>query len=89
VGSRSFFGRPRPQPYDFKRDRSIETFLVGAINHALPAPANFFQQFVIAKISKHFCWSRGFLSIQNRHAAIAVGVSDGYSFILGQIKAGL
>ena len=34
----------------FERNDSIETFLPRAINHALPAASDFFQQFVIAKI---------------------------------------
>jgi hypothetical protein len=48
------FGGPRAKADHFKRDSAIETFLMGAINHALTAPANFLQQLVVAKVSEHF-----------------------------------
>jgi hypothetical protein len=42
------------QAYDFERDGTIETLLPGTINHALTTAADFFLDFVIAKVSKQF-----------------------------------
>ena len=52
------FGGPGAQANHFKRDGAIETFLMGAINYALTAPADFLQQFVIAKVAENLCGSR-------------------------------
>src|SRR5882672_1792544 len=41
---------PRAQADHFERDGAIETFLMGAINYTLTAPANLLQQFVVAKV---------------------------------------
>ena len=51
------FGRPRAQANYFERYGAIETFLMGAINHALTASTDFLQQFVVAKVCQHFCCS--------------------------------
>ena len=48
------FGGPLAEANHFKRDGAIETFLPGAINHALTAATDFLQQFVIAELSQHF-----------------------------------
>ena len=37
---------------DFKCDCAVETFLTGAVNHALAAPTDFFQQFVITELDR-------------------------------------
>jgi hypothetical protein len=55
------FGGPRTQSKQFERDSTVQTFLVSAIHHALAAPANFFQQFIITEVSKD---SRGFLPVR-------------------------
>jgi VPDSG-CTERM motif len=47
------FCSPRTQAYDFERNGAIETFLMGAINYALSAAANFFQQLVVAEFHLH------------------------------------
>ena len=52
------FGRPGAQADYFKRDGSIETFLIRPVNYTLTAPANFLQQFVVAEVSQHFDWRR-------------------------------
>jgi hypothetical protein len=53
------FGGPRAEANHFERDGTIETFLMGAINYALSAPANFLEQFVIAEVCEHTCRSVG------------------------------
>jgi hypothetical protein len=84
------FGSPRAQADDFERDGAIESFLMGAINYALTAPADFLQQLVIAEVSQDSRRSRGFLSIRRPDAIIAAGVNDsGYRFVCEQTKAGL
>jgi hypothetical protein len=81
------FGGPRTQSKQFERDSTVQTFLMGAINNALAAPANFFKQFIITKVSEH---SRGFLSIRCSHTTVAAGVNDpGYRFVVEQAETGL
>ena len=43
-------GGPRAQADYFKRYDAIETFLMGAINYTLTAPADFLQQLVVAEV---------------------------------------
>ncbi len=52
------FRCPMAHPYDLKRDGAIKAFLPGAINHALSATTDFFQQFVVPKVGKGFCRTR-------------------------------
>src|SRR2546430_3653382 len=47
------FSGPRAKADQLQRDCTIETFLMGTINYALTAAANFLQQLVVAKVS--FC----------------------------------
>src|SRR4029077_141563 len=61
------FGGPRAQSKQFERDRTVQTFLMSAIHHALAAPANFFQQFIITEVSEH---SRGSLPVRCSHTTI-------------------
>ena len=58
------FGGPRAQADHFESDGAIETFLVRSINHALTAAADFLQQFVVAKVSQHFCRARTMTSVR-------------------------
>jgi hypothetical protein len=48
------FGGPGAEADHLKCDSTIETFLMGAIDYALTASANFLQQFVVAKVTKDF-----------------------------------
>ncbi len=74
------FGGPGAEADHLKCDSTIETFLMGAINHPLTATADFFQQFVVAKVPQHFCRARSFLSIQYWQAI---------SFVVKQTKTTL
>ena len=80
-----------PKADHFERDGAIETFLMRAINYALTAPADFLQQFVIAKVCPAFlliacCLCRSGLP----HAIVRPGSIDpGYSFLVEQTKTGL
>ena len=49
------FGGPGTEADHLQRDGAIETFLTGAINHALTATADFLQQLVVAKVARYFC----------------------------------
>ena len=49
------FGGPGTEADHFKRDSAIETFLMGTINNALTASADFLQQLVVAKVPEYFC----------------------------------
>src|SRR6266403_6352850 len=60
------FGGPRTQSKQFERDSTVQTFLMGAIHHALAAPTNFLQQFVVAKVSEYLCRPRSLLLIRYR-----------------------
>jgi len=42
--------RPFTQPENLERDGAVEAFLASAINHALSAASNFFEQFVVSKL---------------------------------------
>src|SRR5215471_21390066 len=68
------FGGPRAEANHLQRDGPVETFLMGAINNALTATADFLQQFVIAKVSQDLRGSRSFLSVRCGRAIIATGV---------------
>jgi hypothetical protein len=48
-------GGPGAKADYFERDGTIETFLVCAIDHALTTAANFFQQFIVAKVTEYSC----------------------------------
>ena len=50
------FGGPRAQTDYFESYGAVETYLMRAINHPLTAPANLFEQLVIAKC--HFYSAR-------------------------------
>ena len=52
----------------------LAAFVHGTRRDALPAATDFFLDFVIAKVSKHSCRSRAFLSIRLSHAIIKTGV---------------
>ena len=64
------FGGPRAQSNHFERDGAIETFLMGAINHALAAPANFLQQLVVAEFGWNLCASPASSSRSGATAAL-------------------
>jgi hypothetical protein len=94
------FGGPRARGDHFERNSTVQGFLMGAINYTLTAPPNFLQQLVVPKVSKHLCWSDGFLSICCSRTIIAAGVirlrrgyggqaDPGYSFIREQTETGL
>src|SRR5439155_22662218 len=68
------FGGPGAKADYLQRDRAIETFLMRAVHNALTAPANFFQQFVIAEVSQYPCCSPGFLNNVCSRDVIAIGV---------------
>jgi hypothetical protein len=44
---------PLAKTDDFQCDRSMETLLPRTVNHALTAPAEFLQQFIVAEIHQH------------------------------------
>jgi hypothetical protein len=44
---------PVSETNHFERHYAVKAFLVGAINYALAAASDFFQQFVIAEILRH------------------------------------
>ena len=71
----------------FQCHRAVETFLPCPIDYALTAATDFFLDFVIAKVSKHSCRSRAFLSIRRSHAIIKTGVTDpGCRFVYEKTK---
>jgi hypothetical protein len=74
------FGGPRAKADHFERDGAIKTFLMGAINYALTASADFLQQFVVAKVCEHSNRMRGFLFNCYSHAIITAGLSDKAGF---------
>src|SRR6202035_3085277 len=78
------FSGPRAQTYYFERNGAIETFLMSAVNYTLTTPADFLQQFVVAKVSKHFCCSRPVFLAQHRR-----WISSMVILILEQTKTGL
>ena len=49
------FRGPLAQADHFECDGAVEAFLSRAVNYALTTPADFLQQFVITKVSKHLC----------------------------------
>ena len=52
------FGGPLAKADHFECDRAVEALLSRAVNHPLAAPADFLQQFVIAKVTEYSCGSR-------------------------------
>src|SRR4029077_7682035 len=67
----------------FERHTAIETLLMGAINYALTATADFREQFIVAKIAKDSYRLRAFLSGGCQQAILTTGVSDpGYSILI-------
>jgi hypothetical protein len=46
------FGCPRTQSEHFERHTAIETLLMGAINYALTATADFLEQFIVAEVAE-------------------------------------
>src|SRR3954452_14790954 len=46
------FVTPVARPDDLQRDRSIQTFLPGSIDHCLTTPADLVQQLVIIELAK-------------------------------------
>ena len=65
------FGGPMAEADHFECDGAVQTFLPRAINYALAAAADFLQEFVIAKVSKHSWLLRGAFFI----ALLASGVA--------------
>ena len=63
------FRGPLAQADHFECDGAVEAFLARAINYALAASADFLQQFVIAKVSKHLCAERAVAGIGDAGAA--------------------
>ena len=49
------FRSPMAEANHFECNRAIQTFLPGAIDDTLTATADLLQQFVVAKVSQHFC----------------------------------
>jgi hypothetical protein len=78
------FGSPGAQAYGFERDGAIETFLMRPVNYTLTAPADFLQQFIVAKVLQHFCCSRTVFS--PRHGFLIGRV---FILVVEQTKAGL
>ena len=83
-----------------ERHSAIETFLMGAINNALTASADFLQQLIVAKVPEYFCpprdgfavanCSRGSLSIVYANAFFQAGIGDAsYSVLVKQTKTTL
>jgi hypothetical protein len=82
------FGGPRPQAKHFERDSTVQTVLMGAINHALAPATDFLQQFVIAEVCQYPCCSLGFLYNWCGQAIVAAGVDDpGYRFLVERANA--
>src|SRR5205807_9474442 len=55
---------------NLERDCAIQTFLPGAIDDALTAASDFFQQFVIAKITQHFSQARSTALVGQRRSRV-------------------
>src|SRR5437762_271039 len=68
------FSGPGAQADHFERDGAIETFLMGAINHALTAASDFLQQLVIAKVCEHSNRRRGFILVRCSNIVTATEV---------------
>src|SRR5437870_6618686 len=64
------FRGPMTEADDLERDCAIQTFLPGAIDYALTAASDFFQQFVIAKISQHFSQARSTALVGQRRCRV-------------------
>ena len=77
------FSGPRAQANYFERDGTIETLLMRAINYTLTAPADFLQQFVVAKVSQHFSRSRAATDAWQPRVITYV-----FIFVAEQTKAG-
>jgi hypothetical protein len=70
------FGGPRAQADHFERHGAIEAFLMGAINHALTAATDLFQQFVIAQLSQYLGNARCFLVLASSSRSILFNISS-------------
>src|SRR5437660_11626984 len=64
------FRGPMTEADNLERDCAIQTFLPGAIDYALTAASDFFQQFVIAKITKHFSQARSTALVGQRRSRV-------------------
>src|SRR5262245_3881804 len=67
-------GCPLANANDLYRDRAIETLLPGAKYYALTTPADFLQQFVVAKLFGHLRWRRSSFTMRfgiRIHAALS------------------
>ncbi len=62
------FRGPMTEADNLERDCAIQTFLPGAIDYALTAASDFFQQFVIAKITQHFSQARSTALVGQRRS---------------------
>jgi hypothetical protein len=60
------FRGPLAQADHFECDGAVEAFLSRAVNYALATSADFLQQFVVAKISKHLWAPRDGLAVASR-----------------------
>ena len=82
------FSSPGTQADHFERDGAIETFLMGAINHALTAASDFPHQLVVSEVSQDSCGLRGCLFVPWPHVVLAAGVNNpGHGIIVQQTKA--
>src|SRR5262249_19800933 len=48
-------GSPMPEANYFKSDSAVQTFLPRAINHALAAATDYFQQFIVTEVAERLC----------------------------------
>src|SRR5439155_8334635 len=64
------FRGPMTEADNLERDCAIQTFLPGAIDYALTAASDFFQQFVIAKITQHFSQARSTAIVGQRRCRV-------------------
>src|SRR5207249_9962309 len=71
------FRGPMTEADNLERDCAIQTFLPGAIDYALTAASDFFQQFVIAKITQHFSQARSTALVGQRRYSDSVLVLAG------------
>src|SRR6266550_4311823 len=77
---------PLAEADHFECDSAVEAFLSRALDYALAAPADFFQQFIIAKVTEHSCWPRGLVRRCRRKAIVGTVNDVGSRFVIEQSK---
>ena len=79
-----------PEPNYFQCHGPVQTFLACAINHTLTATADFFLDFVIAKVSEILDPAGDFAPVTASNVIIPAGVgASGYRFVDEKAKTGL